>query len=107
MNNPSREISLTYAGSSLDRLSEQRGDAALVESLRMDARNFVLAGESFVLAKRGEGFDAGQAYYINEEEVPRTGTRLTAAYNRTRTRSGRVALWVIALALVWLVWKLA
>ncbi|WP_439377584.1 hypothetical protein [Amycolatopsis lexingtonensis] len=41
-----------------------------------------------------EGFDAGQAYYINEEEVPRTGTRLTAAYNRTRTRSGRVAVWL-------------
>ena len=41
-----------------------------------------------------EGFDAGQAYYINEEEVPRTGTRLSAAYNRTRTRSGRVVVWL-------------
>lgn len=41
-----------------------------------------------------EGLDAGQAYFINEEEVPRTGTRLTAAYNRTRTRSGRVAVWL-------------
>ena len=41
-----------------------------------------------------EGFDAGQPYYVNEEEVPRTGTRLTAAYNRTRTRSGRVTVWL-------------
>jgi hypothetical protein len=41
-----------------------------------------------------EGFDDDQAYYINEEEVPRTGTRLTAAYNRTRTRSGRVTVWL-------------
>jgi hypothetical protein len=41
-----------------------------------------------------EGFDAGNPYYINEEEVPRTGTRLTATYNRTRTRSGRVVVWL-------------
>jgi hypothetical protein len=41
-----------------------------------------------------EGFDAGEPYYVNEEEVPRTGTRLTAAYNRTRTRTGRVAVWL-------------
>jgi hypothetical protein len=41
-----------------------------------------------------EGFDAGQSYFINEEEVPRTGTRLTAAYNRTRTRTGRVTIWL-------------
>jgi hypothetical protein len=41
-----------------------------------------------------EGFDAGQAYFINEEEVPRTGTRLTVTYNRTRTRTGRPAVWL-------------
>ncbi len=41
-----------------------------------------------------EGFDAGHPYFINEEEVPRTGTRLTVAYNRTRTRTGRVAVWL-------------
>jgi hypothetical protein len=41
-----------------------------------------------------EGFDAGQPYYLNEEEVPRTGTRLTATYNRTRTRTGRVVVWL-------------
>ena len=75
MTNPSREISLTYAGSSLDRLSEQRGDAALVESLRMDARNFVLAGESFVLAKRGEGFDAG----LTNEEAASAGEPFESA----------------------------
>lgn len=41
-----------------------------------------------------EGFDAGLPYFINEEEVPRSGTRLTVAYNRTRTRTGRVVLWL-------------
>ena len=41
-----------------------------------------------------EGFDAGQPYYIHEEEVPRVGTRLTVAYNRTRTRTGRAVVWL-------------
>ncbi|MFI7154741.1 hypothetical protein ACIBO2_58365 [Nonomuraea sp. NPDC050022] len=41
-----------------------------------------------------EGFDAGNSYFINEEEVPVTGTRLTAAYNRTRTRTGQVIVWL-------------
>ena len=54
------EPALTYSGSLLDRLSERRGETGLVESLRgVNARSFVLAGESFLLAKRGEGFDAG------------------------------------------------
>lgn len=41
-----------------------------------------------------EGLDAGSSYYVNEEEVPRAGTRLTVAYNRTRTKTGRVAVWL-------------
>ena len=41
-----------------------------------------------------EGLDAGHAYYVNEEEVPRAGTHVTAAYNRTRTRTGRVLVWL-------------
>lgn len=41
-----------------------------------------------------EGFDHGDRYFINEEEIPRSGTRLTVSYNRTRTRTGRVALWL-------------
>jgi hypothetical protein len=41
-----------------------------------------------------EGLDAGHPYFINEEEVPLTGTRLTAAYNRTRTRTGQVVVWL-------------
>ena len=69
------ETTLTYAGSALDRLSEQRGDTALIESLRANARNFVLAGESFVLAKRGEAFDAG----LTNEEAASMGEPLEAA----------------------------
>ncbi|MER5510491.1 hypothetical protein ABT052_34935 [Streptomyces sp. NPDC002766] len=41
-----------------------------------------------------EGLDAGRPYFVNEEEVPRSGTRLTVAYNRTRTRTGRVVVWL-------------
>jgi len=41
-----------------------------------------------------EGLDAGRSYYVNEEEVPRSGTRLSVAYNRTRTKTGRVAVWL-------------
>jgi NAD+ diphosphatase len=72
---PFQESKLTYAGSALDRLSEQRGDAALVDSLRVNARNFVLAGESFLLAKRGEAFDAG----LTNEEAASTGEPLEIA----------------------------
>lgn len=72
---PLPEISLTYAGSALDRLSEQRGDTALIQSLRQNARNFVIAGESFVLAKRGDSFDAG----LSDEEAARTGEPLETA----------------------------
>ncbi|TDD89278.1 hypothetical protein [Actinomadura rubrisoli] len=42
------------------------------------------------------GYDLGRQYFVNEEEVPRTGTRLTVAYNRTRWRDGRVVLWLSA-----------
>ncbi|WP_445269777.1 hypothetical protein [Streptomyces sp. DSM 41634] len=32
------------------------------------------------------------AYYLNEEEVPQSGTRLTVSYNRTPGRDGQVAV---------------
>ncbi|RAY12578.1 hypothetical protein DPM19_23535 [Actinomadura craniellae] len=43
-----------------------------------------------------EGFDAGQPYFVNEEEVPQSGTVVTVAYNRTRWTDGRVVLWLSA-----------
>jgi hypothetical protein len=43
-----------------------------------------------------EGFDRGSRYFVNEEEVPQAGTRLSVAYNRTRWRDGRVAVWLTA-----------
>ncbi|MFI0976334.1 hypothetical protein ACH4SP_04795 [Streptomyces sp. NPDC021093] len=43
-----------------------------------------------------EGLDAGRPYFINEEEVARTGTRVTVAFNRTRWRDGRVVVWLSA-----------
>jgi NAD+ diphosphatase len=75
MSDSSRETRLTYAGSSLDRLSERRGETSLIDSLRLNARNFVLAGESFVLAKRGEGFDAG----LTDDEAAAAGEPLETA----------------------------
>ena len=43
-----------------------------------------------------EGLDATPArpYFVNEEEVPQTGTTLTAAYNRVRWHDGRVIVWL-------------
>ncbi|MFB4295072.1 hypothetical protein [Actinomadura sp. NTSP31] len=43
-----------------------------------------------------EGLDAGHSYFVNEEEVPRTGTRVTVAYNRTRWSDGRPVVWLAA-----------
>ncbi|SMD26936.1 hypothetical protein [Kibdelosporangium aridum] len=43
-----------------------------------------------------EGFDNGKQYFINEEEIPQAGTRLSVAYNRTRWRDGRVVVWLSA-----------
>lgn len=42
------------------------------------------------------GFDAGKQYFVNEEEVPRDGTRLSVAFNRTRWRDGRAVVWLSA-----------
>jgi hypothetical protein len=42
------------------------------------------------------GFDAGKQYFINEEEVPQAGTRLSVSFNRTRWRGGRVVVWLSA-----------
>jgi hypothetical protein len=39
-----------------------------------------------------EGLDLGQAYFVNEEEVPQSGTRLTVSYRRTRWRDGHVVV---------------
>ncbi|MFI9362285.1 hypothetical protein ACIG5E_14705 [Kitasatospora sp. NPDC053057] len=41
-----------------------------------------------------EGIDAGNPYFINEEEVPPTGTTLALAYSRTRWYDGRVSVWL-------------
>jgi hypothetical protein len=43
-----------------------------------------------------EGLDAGRQYFVNQEEVPVVGTRMTVAYNRTRWRDGRVVVWLSA-----------
>ncbi|MFJ2831035.1 hypothetical protein ACIPC1_26300 [Streptomyces sp. NPDC087263] len=43
-----------------------------------------------------EGFDAGEQYFVNEEEVPQSGTRISVSYNRTRWHDGRVSVWLSA-----------
>ncbi|MFE1312877.1 hypothetical protein [Streptomyces sp. NPDC058755] len=35
-----------------------------------------------------QGLDQGHQYYVNEEEVPQSGTRLSLTYNRARWRDG-------------------
>jgi hypothetical protein len=43
-----------------------------------------------------EGLDSTpkSSYFISEEEVPQTGTKVGVAYNRTRWRDGRVVVWL-------------
>ncbi|MEV6397047.1 hypothetical protein AB0M39_20040 [Streptomyces sp. NPDC051907] len=43
-----------------------------------------------------EGYDQGRQYFVNEEEVPQAGARVTVSYNRTRWRDGRVSVWLSA-----------
>ncbi|HEX6685146.1 MAG TPA: hypothetical protein VF062_20315 [Candidatus Limnocylindrales bacterium] len=43
-----------------------------------------------------EGTRAGEPYFVHEEEVPRAGTRVTLAFNRTRWHDGRVIVWLSA-----------
>ena len=42
------------------------------------------------------GMDGGEPYFVHEEEVPRVGTRLTAAFNRARLPDGRALVWLAA-----------
>lgn len=39
-----------------------------------------------------EGLDLGQPYFVQEDKVPRAGTHLTQAYQRTRWYGGRVVV---------------
>ncbi|MBV7530640.1 hypothetical protein [Chitinophaga sp. sic0106] len=41
-----------------------------------------------------EGLDKGLGYFINEEEVPRAGTNVYRAYQRTRWYNGAIFTWV-------------
>ena len=40
-----------------------------------------------------EGLADRKPYFIHEEEVPRSGVRISQSYQRTRWRSGRVVVW--------------
>jgi hypothetical protein len=40
------------------------------------------------------GLGAGQPYVVQEEEVPRVGTRLTVGYRRARRQDGGVVVWL-------------
>lgn len=45
-----------------------------------------------------DGLDTSplRPYFVHEEDVPRVGTRLTLAFNRTRWHDGRVVVWLSA-----------
>ena len=40
------------------------------------------------------GLEAGQSYFLHEEEVPRAGVRVTQSFQRTRWRDGRAWVWL-------------
>jgi hypothetical protein len=46
------------------------------------------------ILRHGLDQDPQEAYYIHEEEVPRAGTHVTRAFQRTRWYNGRVFTWV-------------
>jgi hypothetical protein len=41
-----------------------------------------------------EGLDAGEPYFVHEEEIPRGGAVVTRAFQRSRWRHGRVSTWL-------------
>jgi hypothetical protein len=41
-----------------------------------------------------EGLDRGERYFVDEEEVPRAGTRVMQTYQRTRWTDGSVVVWL-------------
>jgi hypothetical protein len=41
-----------------------------------------------------QGLDAAQPYILHEQEVPRAGTRVSQAFQRTRWRNGRACVWL-------------
>jgi len=41
-----------------------------------------------------QGLDAGQPYFVHEEEVPRAGVQVTQGFQRTRWRDGRAWVWL-------------
>jgi hypothetical protein len=45
-----------------------------------------------------EGLDEGRPHFVREEEVPRSGVRLTSRFHRTRWLDGRVVVWLGAAA---------
>jgi ubiquinone biosynthesis protein len=80
-------------------LSDAREGVGALMHLARQAPEFAqrterLSREIDLMAEHGLRFDDATARAIGKAEA-------------RATRSGRVALWVIALALVWLVWKLA
>lgn len=48
------------------------------------------------LLRDGMDVSPPRPYFVNEEEVPRVGTRLTLAFNRTRWHDGRAVVWLSA-----------
>jgi hypothetical protein len=44
--------------------------------------------------RRGLDETPSLSYFVNEEEVPRAGTRVAKAFQRTRWRDGRVVVWL-------------
>jgi hypothetical protein len=47
-----------------------------------------------VLLREGLDRTPAEPYFVHEEEVPRAGTRVFQAYQRTRWTDGRVVLWL-------------
>ena len=68
--------------------------AAMPRILEGDPNPPVKVQPRTALLRQGLDDTPPQTYFIHEEEVPRTGTRLFEAFERSRWTDGRVHVWL-------------
>jgi hypothetical protein len=74
------------------RIQLQR--AAMPRILEGDPEKPVKVRPRTMLLREGLDRKPGEAYFLNEEEVPRAGVRVTQSFQRARWRDGRVFVWL-------------
>jgi hypothetical protein len=84
-----REIQLQRAV--MPRIFDAEVDPAKVALLANEDR---LAFPQTMLLREGLDMEPKQSYFVHEEEVPRSGVRLTLTFQRARWKHGKVVTWL-------------